>query len=306
MSVMILIESEYEMSNNMASTIQDLVTMLAHHQAVRAIGLSGGERPLPQPGEGDIDIFLYCTDVPAKEERIEMLRSFREAEHVEIGKLESGHWGQGDCLFIAGVETWLLYFTLTETRAELKAILDGGCLGRMDDYYYPIGRCAMWKEMRALLDPDGFLKSLKECLFEYPQTLALATIDHHMRTLEDVEDLERAVQRRDVFFFHFALDLALDHFLQAVFALNREYFPSRKRSESYLQGFHIKPEECEKRLHRIVAWGGNAETLEQSYEAWNYLVQDLKLLAEDLAHPPGKKMMSTESYSKPAVQNPRE
>jgi hypothetical protein len=294
------------MSNNLEATIQSLVTKLAHHEAVRAIGLSGGERPLPQPGEGDIDIFVYCTDVPAKEQRIEMLRSFREAEHVEIGKLESGRWGQGDRLFLAGIETWLLYFTLTEARAELKTILDGQYLGRVDDYYYPVGRCAMWKGMRALYDPDGFIRSLKECLHEYPQALALAMIDHHLQALEDVEDLERAVRRRDVFFFHFALDLALDHFLQAVFALNREYFPGRKRSEAYLQGFHIKPEECEKRLHRIVAWGGNAETLEQAYEAWNYLVQDLELLAEDIAHPPGEKMISTASSTKPAVQDLRE
>jgi hypothetical protein len=176
------------------------------------------------------------------------------------------------------VETWLLYFTLAETHAELKAILDGQYLGRSDSYYYPIGRCATWKRMRALYDPDGFLESLRERLHEYPQELALAVIDCHMKALEDEEDLERAVGRKDLLFFHFALDLALDHFLQVVFALNREYFPSRKRSENYLQGFQVKPADCEARLRQIVALGGNAETLKQSYEAWKHLVENLKLL----------------------------
>jgi hypothetical protein len=203
-----------------------------------------------------------------------------EVEQIEIGKLESGHWGQGDCFRLEGIETWLLYFTVAEARAELDAILDGHYLGRLDSYYYPIGRCAMWKAMRVFYDPDGFLQSIKQCLAEYPPELASAILDHHFKALEDVEDLERAVHRRDVFFYHFAFDLALDHFLQALFALNREYFPSRKRSETYLRGFGAKPADCEERLRQVVLLGGNAGTLEEAYGIWMNLILELKLSAE--------------------------
>lgn len=134
--------------------------------------------------------------------------------------------------------------------------------------------------MRALYDPDGVLQSFKQCLAPYPQGLQAALVRHHLEALEDVEDLERAVGRKDVFFFHFALDLALDHFFQALFALNREYFPSRKRSETYVRGFKIKPAECEQRLRQVVMFGANPETLAQAYELWKGLVQDLKALAE--------------------------
>lgn len=267
------------MTNHIEQTVQKLVDILARHRPICAIGLSGGERPLPLPGEGDIDIFVYCSEIPDKDERQQMLMPLEEEiEQVEIGKLEAGHWGQGDCLSIAGVETWLLYFTITEARAELEAILGGKYLGRLDSYYYPMGRCAMWKTMRALYDPDGILQSFKQRLAQYPPKLAQVLIDHHLQALEDMEDLERAVRRKDVFFFHFALDLALDHFLQALFALNREYFPGRKRSESYLQGFKVKPAECEQCLHEVISLGGNEETLEQSYEAWKDLACDLRLL----------------------------
>jgi hypothetical protein len=75
--------------------------------------------------------------------------------------------------------------------------------------------------------------------------------------------------------------IELDHFLQALFALNREYFPSRKRSELYLQTFKVKPPGCETRLREVVALGGNAETLDQAYPAWQGLVQDLKSLTRD-------------------------
>lgn len=263
------------------ATLHKLVNTLARHESIRAIGMSGGERPFPEPCEGDIDIFIYCREIPSADERQEMLTALHgEIEHIEIGKLEGGYWGQGDGLSIAGVETWLLYFTVADARTELEAILAGKYPGRLDSYYYPIGRLAMWKTMRIWHDPDGILGSFKQRLAEYPQNLAWAVIAHHLNALEDVEDLERAVSRKDVFFFHFALDLALDHFLQALFALNHEYFPSRKRSEAYLQGFKVKPAECERRLRQVVELGGKADTLEQSYGIWKKLVQDLKLLTE--------------------------
>jgi hypothetical protein len=269
------------MPNEIQRVVSRLVNNLARHSPIRAIGLSGGERPFPEPGEGDIDIFVYCADIPTREERQKILLLLpEEVEQFAIGKLESGHWGQGDCLSIAGVETWLLYFTSAEARLELEAILAGRYPGRLDSYYYPIGRCAMWKSMRTLYDPDGILQSFKQCLAQYPQGLQSALVDHHLEALEDVEDLERAVGRKDVFFFHFALDLALDHFFQALFALNREYFPSRKRSEAYLRGFKIRPAECEQRLRQVVVLGGNAETLERSYEIWKDLTRDLQALME--------------------------
>jgi hypothetical protein len=115
-------------------------------------------------------------------------------------------------------------------------------------------------------------------LADYPEELQLKVAGYHLRALDDMEDLERAVARKDVFFFHFAMDLALDHFLQAIFALNKEYFPSRKRSEIYLQSFKVKPADCEQRLHQIITLGGSAETMEQSYKLWNDIVCDLMQL----------------------------
>jgi hypothetical protein len=262
------------------TAINELVEAVARNSAVRAIGLSGGARSLPEPGEGDIDLFVYCTEIPTQSQRHEVLASLGESVgQIAIGRSEGGHWGQGDSLVAAGVETWLMYFTLAEARAELEAVLAGQYLGRLDSYYYPVGRCAMWKAMRIFYDPDGILQSFKARLETYPEGLARTVVAHHTEALGDVEDIERAVQRKDVLFYHFALDLALDHFLQAVFALNKEYFPSRKRSESYLQGFRVKPPGCEQRLRQVVALGGEAETLGRSYETWQALVRDLEALA---------------------------
>lgn len=270
-----------DMSKNLAETLSNLIEAVSHLATVRAIGLSGGERPLPEPGAGDIDLFVYCTETPTRAEREQMLSSLHgEIAFVEIGRLESGRWGEGDCFLLEGIETWLLYFTIADATAELEAILDGQYLGRLDNYYYPIGRCAMWKNMRRLYDPDGFLGSIRRRLEKYPEGLATAVLKHHLYALDDVEDLERAVQRRDVFFFHFAMDLALDHFLQTLFALNREYFPSRKRSEQSIHDFALKPPDCEQRLRQVLRLGGDSDTLEASYQIWKRLAQELKSLAD--------------------------
>jgi hypothetical protein len=260
--------------------LQKLVKTLSTHQIIRAIGISGGSRPLPQPGEGDIDMFIYVTHIPSLADREKMVAPLREElEPIEIGRLPGGHWGLGDCVQMTGVETWLLFSTLNEAETEVKDILAGRYLDKLDNYYYPIGRCAMWQDMRVLYDPDGFMQSIQSLVSEYPADLQQQMLRHHLEALGDVEDLERAVRRQDVLFYHFALDLALDHFLQALFAMNGTFFPSRKRSEGYIKGFKIKPQNCEQRLRQILALGGQPESVPQSYAVWTELVKDLEALA---------------------------
>jgi hypothetical protein len=265
------------------SAIQRLAAAIAANPCVRGVGWSGGERALPQPGEGDIDLFIYCVQIPQAEQRNEVLASLHgEVEPFEIVGSESKHWGQGDRCCVRGIETWLLYFTVTEAQTELEGILAGKHLGREDDDFYPLGRLAMWNTMRVLYDPDGVFQSFKNRLKIYPAQLAEAVVSYHLEALKDVEDLERATHRKDVLFYHFALDLALDHFLQALFALNRVYFPSRKRSEEFIEHFPVKPPNCIQRLQQAVAWGSHADTLSSSDQTWNELVSELRALVESL------------------------
>ncbi len=264
---------------NLIDALNALTDSIALLSPVRAIGLSGGARPLPAPGEGDIDLFVYCQEIPASEQRRAALESLGPFQaQVRIDQLQGGHWGTGDSLQLADVETWLLYFTIEETRTELCELLDGKYLDRVDAYYYPIGRCAMWRDMRALHDPDGFLASLRAQVAEYPAKLATANRAYHLGQLNDTEDLDRAVQRGEVLFYHFALDLVLDHLLQALFALNRVYFPSRKRSLEYIRAFEVQPNRCAERLLRMVELGATAETLAESRAEFLALARELREL----------------------------
>ncbi len=226
----------------MRKSLEWLAGRLSSLNDVRAIGISG---PIPErssPGISDLDLFLYCRRIPDACLRHKMLETSGGAIRcLKIDVLSGGPWGIADSLYLENIETWMMYFTLEEARSELDAILCGDFLDRGEDGYYPIGRCAMYARLVSLYDPDGFLVSLQERVAAYPEALRRKMIAYHISRLEDTEDLERAVYRSDPLFYHFALDLALDHLLMALFALNSTFFPSRKRSFEFIENFKIKP-----------------------------------------------------------------
>ena len=93
---------------------------------------------------------------------------------------------------------------------------------------------------------------MQKKLGNYPQDLAEKMFDFHIRKVNNEEDFNRAVSKKDILLFHSVLESGLDHFLQALFALNFCYFPSRKRSLQFIGQFERKPVDCAQRLLRAV------------------------------------------------------
>jgi hypothetical protein len=246
---------------------------------VQSIGLSGSKSPLPQAGEGDIDLFIYCDTIPTLAQRQAVLDALSKViKECKTNVIQGGRWGFGDFALLNGVETWLMHFTAEETLADVESILKGEQPDKQDNYYYPVGRLAMLKNMTVLFDRNGFLLSLKNRLDTYPEKLRAVLTAHHLSKLQNTEDLCRAVARRDAFFYHFALDIALDHFLQALFAMNNTYFPSRKRTIQYLSKFTVQPKDCAARLIEVLRLGGDGETVPQSYPLFQSLTDELMKL----------------------------
>jgi hypothetical protein len=272
-----MIHERISMLNPLESDLLDLVGLITQQSGVVAIGLAGGERALPLPGESDLDIFVFCTSLPEPEQRSRSFGIFHQRfTEVQPGVKKDPYWGLQDFLVLRGVETWLLNFTVEDVEQELRSILSGDQPDRRENGYFPIGRCATYLSMRKLYDPTDFIGSLQAQLTPYPDHLAKSLIAFHLNQLDDTEDLDRAAQRQDILFYHFALDIALDHFLQALFALNRVYFPSRKRSLDYIHSFKRSPAQCEIALLRVLALAGNPETLVESKQEFAQLVAQLK------------------------------
>lgn len=257
--------------------LKQLINNISNIEEVQSIGISGIIDPIPKAGEGDIDIFIYCEVIPKLDKRQTIMNQMVDLlQEARINVFEGGHWGSGDYALINGVETWLMYFTLEDTLNDIKSILNGNYPDRQDNYYYPVGRCAMLKSINVLYDKNDFLCSLKKRLADYPNELSNHLAKYHLAELEDIEDLERAVVRKDVLFYHFALDLAMDHYLQALFAINKIYFPSRKRTLQFIGRFHTKPINCEDNLLEVVRLGSSSEGINKSYEIWRIMVTELK------------------------------
>lgn len=260
--------------------IDALIGNISKIDEVQSIGISGSKISLPKVGEGDIDIFIYCDMIPNLEKRQAIINQLdKHIQKSKINIFDGGHWGTGDFVLINGIETWLMYFTVCETLTNVESILNGEYPDKLDNYYYPIGRCAMLKNINILCDKNNFLDDLKKRLSNYPYKLKKILVQYHLDELEDTEDLQRAVVRKDVLFYHFAIDIAIDHFLQALFSINEIYFPSRKRTLDFIEHFNIKPERCDEKLLEVIKLGSFSETINKSFKIWCNMVNELKNLS---------------------------
>ena len=256
-----------------------LIQAVGGLDGVVAVGKSGSAR-LPEPGEGDIDLFVFCDAVPPTEVRRNALKALGgNASECRVGESGGRFWGVCDFAELAGVELCLMYFTVADMDRELAEVLAGARPDREAEYFYPTGRCASLLSMHVLRDGRGYLAAKQAALSNYPPELAETLAAHHLAQIDDEEDFERAVARSDVLFYHSTLESALDHYLQALFALNRRYFPSRKRTPQLIGDFARQPVHCAERLLEVVALGARADTLAQSYKAWRGLCGELVVLA---------------------------
>ena len=252
-----------------------LINAVSEIEEVISIGKSGGEK-LPVHNESDIDIFIFCNEIPTTESRQSAVMQLGTAvDDMKLSEKSGRFWGVCDFITIAGIELCLMYFTTTDMDNDINSVLDGTRLDRENEYFYPTGRCATFIDMHILYDKTAFIARMKEKLALYPSLLSEKLYAHHVSKINHAEDFNRAVERKDVLFFHSTLELALDHFLQALFALNKCFFPSRKRSLQFIDNFEIKPANCSGRLLKVIENGSQPETLRQSYDIWCELCQEL-------------------------------
>ncbi len=247
---------------------------------VRAVGQTGDIDETPLPGKGDFDLFVFCDEIPAENERRAAYDTCPEAfSECRMTVCEGGHWGTEDALVVEGVDTFFMYFTVEEMRRYIMDVLDGK-YPDSENGFYPTGRLATIDTINVLAEKGDTMEPLKALVREYPEALSKALFEHHYERIVDEEDFDRAVSRRDVLFYHMVLENSIDHFLQALYALNKAYFPSRKRTEQYMAAFSRIPADCYARMLRVVEDGSCSESMQRSYDAWLTLVDELGAAAD--------------------------
>lgn len=266
------------MGYSIKEKIRKLLDKVSNIEVIRAIGQTGDINFVPKAGEADIDIFVFGDKVPSYEERkavYDKVITLFEERYMNV--CEDGVWGTGDVFIIDGVETMLMYFSTDETLKYVDDILAGKHLDSTRGFY-PVGRCSTLKNINIIYDELGILACLKEKLSIYPDELKNAMTAFHLSKTNDEEDFGRALLRKDVLFYHQVLEVSIDHYLQALYAVNKTYYPSRKRTKQYIDSFEIKPENCYERLLEVIRFGSSPEDIEKSYSIWCELVSDLKCI----------------------------
>ena len=259
---------------NVEEIFYQLMNAISNMNGVHSIGKTGSKE-LPKSNESDIDIFIFCNEIPNLDLRKTIYSEIDYNLNVLINASESKHWGIMDFVYINEIEICLMYFSSNKVLAEIDKILEGERLAKEDNYFYPIGRCATIKNIYIIYDRNSFLKNIKEKLISFPKEFYEKMIEYHISKLNDKEDFERAVSRSDILFYHFVLDISLDHYLQLLFTLNRCYFPSRKKTIEYIGEFKLKPNDIVNRILKVVELGGNKDAIKESYEIWEGLCKDI-------------------------------
>ncbi len=258
-----------------------LVCQIASCEKVKGIGQTGDINAPLVSGQSDIDMFVLCTEVPSVEERRQLYAPLESScTSLEMGVCQGGIWGHGDVLIIAGIDVMPMYFTTGQMESHLDSILAGEHLGK-EGGFYPVGRLASVETLNVLYEEAAAWSSLIDKVKRHPPSLFEKLFNYHIRRVLDDEELGRVLLRREVLFYHQVLEEALDHLLQALYALNHAYFPSRKRTLTHIERFEKKPPHCRERLLQIIREASQEETIPQSVQELTRLTNEIKQLSHN-------------------------
>lgn len=256
-----------------------LITMLAADRDILGIGQTGDIFAPLIPGKSDIDLFVICERIPDRQERLSRYQPLIAAcSSLQMEVCSGGVWGYGDIFVCEGIDVMPMYFTKTEMEGYLREVLDGRHLER-EGRFYPIGRLASIEALHVLHEKDASWTKIISMVKAHPPELFSRWYSSEIGQMIDEEDLGRAELRHEVLFYHQVTEAFLDHFLQALYAKNNCYFPSRKRAEEAIASFKLKPAACFERLLRIVELGSRAAAIDQSVAELRKLAEELKELS---------------------------
>lgn len=254
-------------------------TLLASLKKVGIIKGIGETRDPKEPlikDLSDIDLFVLCDEIPSPEKR-EVIYGELMQYNIQMNLANGGVWGYGDGFMVDGISVMPMYFTITEMEKYLKRVLNGKVLDKQNGFY-PTGRLSTIQKMHVLFEKNQCYQKLIDLVMNPHDSLFKVLFEKNIQACLDEEGLTKARLREDVLYYHQILEESIDCFLMALFALNKTYFPSRKRTKSYIASFLMKPKDCYSRLIEMIQKGSNMKTINQSIQ----ILKDLVLETKDL------------------------
>ncbi len=284
------------MSTPLPSVVGGLVERLAAIDGVVAVALGGSYARGTQRPDSDIDLGLYYRE--ASPFAIEAVRRIAD-EIDDSGQpvvTDFGRWGRwvngGAWLTVGGQRVDLLYRSLDDIERAIEACRRGEVewdYPQQPPYgfhsYIYLGELSI---CRALHDPSGVLRGLKEQLKPYPEALKRSIVSRRLWGVEfDLSHAREFAGVGDVYNTAGCLTRCAAQLVQAVYALNERYFVSDKGALEEIESFPLAPREFSSALRGALARAGeSSEELDASVERVATLHRELVELAGGLYERP--------------------
>lgn len=194
---------------------------------VEAIALGGSRASGCFDKDSDYDLYIYCSSVPAKHIRIQILEKY--CSYMEIG---NSFWElEDDCTFQDGIDIDILYRNLNNFEEEIRSVVE---LHHAHNGY----TTCMWHNLlnsRILYDRNGKYEAMKtRFTVEYPEELKQNIIRQNLRLLNgnlpsyDAQ-IKKALSRNDFVSVNHRTAAYMESYFDIIFAMNRLTHPGEKR-----------------------------------------------------------------------------
>ena len=253
---------------------EQCLPILEEFEDVEAVGLSGSVARSVSDEFSDLDICVFVKDqLPSPDKRKRKYEEFGISDFRYFdGDLKDSRI---DGLVIDDVDFDFLWMSLRRSERFLRDLSKN----HECDEYLPGGLL----ELQPLVDPRQRIASLRGLIPPYSEARAKARVKSNVKSarfsIYALEWTTKAPYRNDYFSFFFNKWMVFDHFVSALFALNRQWRAHEKRIIDQIRRLDIVPRNAACRVESIILHDKENTSLEANAGSIKELLSDLTALA---------------------------
>ena len=253
---------------------ENCLPIIEKFEEVEAVGLSGSVARNVSDELSDLDICVFVNDqLPSPDHRKRKYEDFGISEFRYLdGDLDDSRI---DGLVINDVDFDFLWMSLRRSERFLRDLSKNhDC-----DEYLPGGLLGL----QPLVDPQQHIDRLRGLVPPYSEARAKArvrsNVDKARFSIYALEWTNKAPHRDDYFSFFFNKWLIFDHFVSALFALNRQWRAHEKRLIDQIRHLDLVPRSAANRIESIILHDNENASLEANARSIKELFSDLVAIA---------------------------
>jgi len=251
------------MFTNISNQLESIVDQLTAVPGIDAVVLGGSRARGTHAESSDIDLGIYYSpSLPIDLSALALLATEIDDEHRENLVTGFGGWGPwingGGWLKVNGLPVDFLYRDLD----QVSRVINDCRAGRIEIVYQPGHPFAFVSAIylsevaicRPLWDPHGTIEKLKAQVGPYPLRLKKAILDSFWWEVDfSLGIAQKSIPRGDLTYAAGGCFRAVICLMQALFAVNEQYWMNEKGAVALAAGFQKSPARLKERVEQAFA-----------------------------------------------------